>query len=159
MNKYLTKYRIRWWVTALFQILCAATFLLPTVKVVGTDSLLGVSDTVIESVPWWIGNSLSEMGIPNIYSAVFWLFFLLCVPLIICSFTKKLYRWPIVLSLVVLLIFTLFNAFWTVIFFLAISSVSGIFSVTFTAWGWAFIVITLAQIINLILFIPALKKA
>ncbi len=156
---FFTKNRIRWWLTALVQILCGVTFLLPTVKVVGADSLLNISDTVTKSVPWWINNSVSQMGLPNIYTLAFVVFFLLCVPIVVGSFLKKLYRLPIILSLVVIILFTVFSGFWTVIFLLATGGVSGIISVTPTLWGYLWILLTLAQIINLALFIPALKKA
>ena len=93
------------------------------------------------------------------FSVVVVIFFLLCIPLVVCSFTKKLYRWPIVLSLVAISLFTLFGAFWTVVFFLATQSISGIASVKFTVWGFVWIILTLVQIVNLAVLIPALKKA
>ncbi len=146
-------------IAALVQVLCGVAFILPTVKVVGTDSLLGITETVAKSVPWWVNTSFGEMGLPGIYTAVFVFFFLLCLPVIVCSFMKKLYRLPIVISLVVLSLFTLFGGFWTVIFFLATQSVSGIASATFTVWGYVWIILTFAQIVNLAVLIPALKKA
>lgn len=145
--------------TALVQVLCGVAFLLPTVKVIGIDSLLGTTETITKSVSWWINNTMSEMGLPSIYTVVFLLFFIFCLPVIVCSFLKKLYRLPIILSLVFLCLFALFGAFWTVVFFFAIKSVSGIMSVTLTVWGFLWIALTLAQIVNLALFIPALKKA
>lgn len=159
MDRFFTTNRIRYMSTALVQVLCGVTFLLPTVKVDGTDSLLGITETIVKSVPWWVNTSFGEMGLPTVYTAVFVIFFLLCIPLVVCSFTKKLYRWPIVLSLVAISLFTLFGAFWTVVFFLATADLSGIFSVTLTIWGFVWIILSLAQIVNLALFIPALKKA
>lgn len=152
--KYFNQYRIRWWVSAFFQILLFAAAFLPTVKLVGISINLVNVEVVSKSALWFLSNA----GYPEIYAVILTLFGLLSLPIILLGF-KELKAYPVMIAAVTDILYLLINVFWA-LFMLSLGA-NGDFatSANLTVWFWIFIAVCVAQIVHLFILFFQMKKA
>ena len=153
--KYFNKYRIRWWVSALFQILLFAAVYLPTVTLIGNQSSSFSVDIVSQSALWYLANA----GYPGVYDTLLTFYILLSLPLLIFGFLKGLKRFPIMVAAVTDIIYMAANLLLTV--FIYSLGITGNFAVktSFTVWFWLYIAVQTAQIVHLFILFFQMKKA
>lgn len=152
--KYFNQYRIRFWISAFFQIALFAAVFLPSVKLIAIQENVVNVDTLSKSAVWYLSNA----GYPEIYAIILTLFGLLSLPVILLGF-KELKRYPVMIAAVTDIVYLIVNTFWTV-FILALG-LNGDFATTasLTAWFWLFTALQLAQIIHLFILFFQMKKA
>ncbi|MBQ5910806.1 MAG: hypothetical protein IIW94_02195 [Clostridia bacterium] len=153
--KYITQHRIRWWVSAFFQIILFASVFLPMVKIVAIDQNVVNVDTVSRSALWY----LSSAGYPEIYGIILTLFAVLSLPILCLGFRFFLKPAALMVAAVTDIIYLLVNVFWTV--FILLLSTYGDFSTSTTLTPWFFVgtAINLAQIVHLFILFFGVKKA
>ena len=144
--KYFNQYRIRFWISAFFQIALFAAVFLPSVK------LIAIQENVVNV------DTLSNAGYPEIYAIILTLFGSLSLPVILLSF-KELKRYPVMIAAVTDIVYLIVNTFWTV--FILVLGLNGDFATTasLTVWFWLFTALQLAQIIHLFILFFQMKKA
>lgn len=153
-DKYINKFRIRWWVSAFVQVLLFAAVFLPTVTLVGTQSSAFSIDKVSQSAYWYFAGA----GYPEIYDVILIVYIVLSLPLLVYGFIKGLKRFPVMLAAVATLICFGLNILLTV--FIYNLGVTGNFSAstTFTAWFWIYLAVGVAQIVHLFMLFGNMKK-
>ena len=152
---YLNKYRVRYWVSAFFQIALFAAAFLPTLKIVGISINLVNVEVVSNSALWF----LSTAGYPEIYGAILTVYGILSLPLIIFSFKREFKRAPIMIAAITGIIYLALNALLNV--FILLLGLSGDFATSsnLTVWFWVYTVFQIAQIVHLFLLFFQIKKA
>lgn len=152
--KYFNQYRIRFFVSAFFQIALFAAAFLPTVKLVAIQENLVNVDTLSKSAPWFLSNA----GFPEIYAVILTLFGLLSLPIILLGF-KELKRYPVMIAAVTDIVYLIMNTLWTV--FILVLGLNGDFatSANLTVWFWVFAALQIAQIVHLFILFFEIKKA
>lgn len=152
--KYFNQYRIRFWISAFFQIALFAAVFLPSVKLIAIQENVVNVDTLSKSAVWYLSNA----GYPEIYAIILTLFGLLSLPVILLGF-KELKRYPVMIAAVTDIVYLIVNTFWTV--FILVLGLNGDFATTasLTVWFWLFTALQLAQIIHLFILFFQMKKA
>ncbi len=152
--KYFNQYRIRFWISAFFQIVLFAAAFLPTVKLVGISINLVNVEVVSNSALWFLSNA----GYPEIYGVILTLFALLSLPIILLGF-KKLKRYPLMIAAVTDILYLIVNTLLTV--FILILGLSGDFATSsnLTVWFFVYIFFQIAQIVHLFMLFFQMKKS
>ncbi len=152
--KYLNQYRVRYWVSAFFQIALFAAAFLPTVKLVGISINLVNVEVVSNSALWFLSNA----GYPEIYGAILTVYALLSLPVILLGFKRDLKRYPLMIAAVTDILYLIVNTLLNV--FILILGLSGDFATSsnLTVWFFVYIVFQIAQIIHLIILFIQIKK-
>lgn len=152
--KYFNQYRIRFWISAFFQIALFAAAFLPTVQLVAIDENVINVDTVSKSALWY----LSSAGFPEIYTAILTFYGLFSLPVILLGF-KELKAYPVMIAAVTNTLYLLLNVFWAL--FILNLGISGDFAThsTLTVWFFVYLVVQLAQIAHLFILFFQIKKS
>lgn len=152
--KYFNQYRIRFFISAFFQIVLFAAAFLPTVQLVGIDENVINLDVVSKSSLWYLSNA----GFPEIYTAILTLYGLLSLPIILFGF-KELKAYPVITAAVTDVIYLLLNVFWAL--FILNLGISGDFATcsTLTVWFFVYLAVQLAQIVHLFILFFQIKKS
>ncbi|MBQ1186486.1 MAG: hypothetical protein IIX54_02215 [Clostridia bacterium] len=153
--KYITKYRIRWWVSAFFQIVLFVFAFLPMVTIVAIEQNAVNVDSVSRSALWY----LAEAGFPGFYITLLTLFTLFSVPVLCLGFRYLLKPASLLVAAITDIVYLVVNTFWSV--FVYVIALYGDFSTTvsFTAWFYIGAVINILQIVHLFILFFQIKKA
>ena len=152
--KYITSNRIRWWISAFFQIALFAAAFLPSVRIIAIAESDTNVEIVTQSALWY----LSKAGFPGIYGVILTVYGLLSLPLLIFGFKKLLKPASLMVAAVTDIIYLIVNVLWTV--FVYVLAMLGDFATTanLTIWFWLYVVIQGAQIVHLFMLFFAVKK-
>ena len=152
--KYLNQFRIRFWISAFFQIVLFAAAFLPTVQLIAIDENVINVDTISKSSLWY----LSSAGFPEIYTAILTLYGLFSLPVILLGF-KDLKAYPVMIAAVTDVLYLLLNVFWAL--FILNLGISGDFATrsTLTVWFFVYLAVQLAQIAHLFILFFQIKKS
>ena len=152
--KYLNQYRIRFWVSAFFQIVLFAAAFLPTVQLIAIDENVINVDTISKSSLWYLSNA----GFPEIYTAILTLYGLFSLPIILLGF-KELKAYPVMIAAVTDILYLLLNVFWAL--FILNLGILGDFATrsTLTIWFFVYLAVQLTQILHLFILFFGIKKS
>ena len=153
--KYLNQYRIRWWVSAFFQIALFAAAYLPAVTIVAIDKNVISVDSVSRSALWYLANA----GFPGIYTVILTLFALLSLPCILLGFKKQLKPAPLLFAAITDIVYLIINVFWAVFIFLLAKNGDFATTTSLTVWFWVFSTVNLAQTVHLFILFFGIKKS
>ncbi|MBO5852868.1 MAG: hypothetical protein J6Q74_03560, partial [Clostridia bacterium] len=153
--KYITANRIRWWVSAFFQIALFAAVFLPGVRIIAIAESDANVEIVTQSALWYI----SQAGFPVIYATILTVYGLLSLPVLVFGFKKLLKPASLMVAAVTDIIYLIVNVLWTV--FVYALAITGDFATTanFTIWFWLYVVLQAAQIVHLFMLFFKIKKA
>ena len=150
--KYINKYRIRFWVSALFQALFFWAVFLPTKRVVSIAEFTLQYEVVSKSAEWF----LSSAGFPGIYNWILIIYGLLSLPIILFGFGETLKRWPLLLAAITSIVFVVVNTVCT-IFVLFVAKEVATFA-NLTIWFWVYIVLQIIHIVHIFFLMSSIKK-
>lgn len=152
--KYITATRIRWWISAFFQIALFAAAFLPMIRIIKIEQNYVDIDVVSKSAVWY----LSSAGYPGIYAVTFFLYSILTLPLIWISFKKDLKHSAVLTAAISDTVYMIVNILW--VMFVLILGLSGDFasSANLTVWFWVYVVVQTLQIAHLFILFFNMKK-
>ena len=153
--KYINQYRIRWWVSAFFQIALFAAVFLPTVTIVAIEENVVNVDSVSRSALWY----LSSAGFPEIYTVILTLFALLSLPTVLLGFKRELKPAPLLVAAITDILYLIINVFWVLFVLLLAQNGDFATAATLTVWFWMSAVINTAQTVHLFILFFQIKKA
>ncbi len=153
--KYINQYRIRWWVSAFFQIALFAAAFLPTVTIVAIEENVVNVDSVSRSALWY----LSGAGFPGIYTVILTLFALLSLPTVILGFKRELKPAPLLVAAITDILYLVINVFWALFVFLLAKNGDFATAATLTVWFWISAAVNTAQTVHMFILFFQIKKA
>ena len=153
--KYINQYRIRWWVSAFFQIALFAAVFLPTVTIVAIEENVVNVDSVSRSALWY----LSSAGFPGIYTVILTLFALLSLPTVVLGFKRELKPVSLLVAAITDVLYLIINVFW--VLFVLLLALNGDFATaaSLTVWFWISAAVNTAQTVHLFILFFQIKKA
>ncbi len=145
MREYFTKNRIWYLIAFVIQLGCGFLLFLPHFSYVEDGELLKLSvPTFYEALEY-----------SAIYTITMVAYFFMTAPILAGGLMRKLKRWPLVFSLVVVSLFTLVNALLFTLVFLAGRQITDTFGPTL--WFYVYLIVQLGIIANLIIMIVKIK--
>lgn len=151
VSVYFSKNRIRYFITCFFYLLCGIAPLLPNITAKGYYDYFMI-DQVSEPISWYY----SSLGI-DIYLWLLVLYFALGVALFIAGAVKAPRLAFGVSLLVASAFFFVFNILAATFVFAAVNLFGTGEQLTLTVYSWVYLVLQVANIVNLALFLPKLK--
>ncbi len=145
MREFFTKRRIWYFASFLVQLGCGFLIFAPHFSYVEDGA------SVRMSVP----DFYEEIGLGSIYATAMVVYFFASAPLLIGGLTRLTKRWPGVFSLVIAGLYTLLNALWFTLVWIAGATTTATF--TPTVWFFVYLVFQLGTIADLIALIIKMK--